>query len=308
MTATKMDEDMKLFSALLIPGLALFGESLLAESSIQYHYGTLKVDYESYTGARRSLDMRIQEFSIVDASGEFSAGLSNISSRYAAEQGAVAEEKRKVREGESAPGTKIISYSWQERAAAEGDAKRYGLRLGSTESIFSLDPITGSDANKFSSLAEFSLIGALDTDVLWAADSFLLRHDLYWGFRLGFFRDFDLTSPLRVSSIDRKFDTGYFYLPFSYRVSLILPFGLTGYGEAGIDPITMVRHQFSDDNQKIPHDIVLTSGVEYRALSIMSVGWRMEEYRGSSVVSTEYQIHNPEYRQKMVTFYINFSE
>lgn len=298
---------MRKFLGLMMLGSGVFGSQLLAESSIQYHYGTLKVDYESYTGARRSLDMRIQDISLVDSSGEFGAALSNTSSRYAAEQGAIAEEKRKVREGEAAAGTKIVSYSWQEKAAVSGDAKRYGLRLGSTESIFSLDPITGSDEDKFSSLAEFYLIGALDSDVLWPADFFLLKHELFWGFRLGLFRDFDLFSPTRTSSIDKKMDTGYFYLPLSYRLSFHLPFGLMAYGEAGIDPITLVRHQFSDDNQKIPHDIVLTSGVEYRVLEYWGLGWRMEEYRGSSIVSTKYQIHNPEYRQRMMTFYINFS-
>lgn len=298
---------MRKFSWFLALGFGVMESQLQAESSIQYHYGTLKVKYESYTGARRSLDMRIQEFSLVDSSGEFGAALSNASSRYAAEQGAIAEEKRKVREGEAAPGTKIISYSWQERAAQEGDSKRYGLRLGSTESIFSLDPILGSDAEKFSSLAEFSLIGEMDSDVLWPADYFLLKHQLFWGFRLGFFRDFDIYSPQRAADIDKKMDTGYFYLPLSYRLSLHLPFGLVAYGEAGIDPITLVRHQFSDDNQKIPHDIVLTTGVEYRAFEYLGLGWRMEEYRGSSIVSTKYKIHNPEYEQKMITFYINFS-
>lgn len=282
--------------------------SAFAESGIQYHYGRLNAKYQNYTGRRAEVNMPVHELSILDASGNLSAGLSNASAQYAAREGAIAETKERVREGKEIGGPKTITYSWKETAAQEGDVKRYGLRLASTKNVFSFDPIFGSNAEKYSSMAEIYMIGTMTNDLLLATDSFLLRGNLFFGARWGAFRDADRTPTGPALNEDRKVDTGYITLPLTYRLGLILPFGLQLYFEAGLDPITLVRHQFMKHDQKIPNDILITPAVEYRVHENVGIGARVEEYRGSFIRWTRYKVYNPEYKQRMATVYVNFSE
>lgn len=285
----------------------LASAAAFAESSIQYHYGNLKVDYESYHGRRRGLTMPVHEFSILDASGELSAGLSNVSSQYAAREGAIADEKRKVREGESLGGTKILNYSWTQVAAQEGDVKRYGLRLASTRSALSMEPITGARASKYSSLGEFYLVGTMSNDVVASGDSYLISENIFFGFRLGFFRDVDQTNTGPVLNDDRKIDSGYFYLPLTYRLGLLLPIGLRLYVEVGLDPLTLARRYLMKADKNLPDDVVVTPSVEFRVHPNVGLGVRSEDYRGSMIQSDKGAVKNPQYRQRMTTAYINFS-
>ncbi len=297
--------NLRLF-AFSIAGL-LYPTFTFAESSLQYHYGRLNAKYQHYTGRRSEVSMPVHELSILDASGNLSAGLSNASAQYAAREGAIADTKQRVAEGKEAGGQKIISYSWKEVAAQEGDVKRYGLRLASTESLFSFSPIFGSKSKKFSSMAEVYMIGTMSNDVLLETDSFILRGNTFFGVRWGSFRDVDQTPTAPALSEDKKVDTGYFTIPLTYRLGLITPIGLHLYLEAGLDPVTAIRHQFSKHDQKVPNDILITPALEYRVHENFGIGVRSEEYQGSFVRYTRYKIYNPEYKQRMTTAYINFS-
>lgn len=296
---------MRLFFLLMIA--LLYSPHTFAESGIQYHYGRVHAKYQNYTGMRGEVSMPVHEFSIQDASGNLSAALSNASAEYAAREGAIADSKERVREGKELGGPKVIGYSWKEVSAQGGDVKRYGLRMGSTESIFSFDPIFGSKAKKFSSMAEIYMVSTLSNKVLMESDSFLLRGNLFFGARWGSFRDVNKTPTGPALNEDKKVDTGYFTLPLTYRLGWIMPFGLQIYLEAGLDPITLLRHQFSKHDQKIPNDILITPAIEYRVHEHVGLGLRAEDYQGSFVRYTKYKIYNPEYQQRMITAYINFS-
>lgn len=274
-------------------------------SSLKYSYGSINVDYQWYTGSRASVSMPVHEFSLHDSSGEFSAALSNVGAQHAAREGAIAEEKRKVREGESLGGPKIINYSWNQAAAQQGDMKEYILRLGSTENIFSLDPITGSGKKKYQSIAELGLIAAVNGDMLGGGEFFALRHDVIFGFRLGLFRDIDKTRP---DNDERNIDTAYFYLPLTYRIGLFLPANIRAYVEAGADPITVVRHYGSKSDSKIPLDLYFAPVVEIRLFDLLNVGVKIEEYKGSFISYDKYAIRNPEYKHRMTTAYVSLSD
>lgn len=278
-----------------------------AESSIQYHHGRVTMKYKTYMNTPAETSMPVFEISLLDSSGALSAGINNASAQYAAREGAVAEAKREVREGEALPGPKMISYSWQEQAAQGGDVKRWGLRMGSTEGMYSLSNISGHKSQKYSSLAEFFLIGNIDRDVWLTTDYFMIRGDTFWGFRLGLFRHVDQTTTGPTLNPDRKIDSGYFTLPLTYRIGLITPIRLHLYLEAGFDPVTAIRHYGSKRKDKIPNDILITPSVEFRVFQHVGIGMRVEEYRGSMIQSDRYDVVNPEYKQRMVTGFINIS-
>lgn len=170
-----------------------------------------------------------------------------------------------------------------------------------------MEPISGSKAAKYSSLAEFYLVGTMTNDVVASGDSYLLVENIFFGFRLGFFRDVDQTATGPALNDDRKIDSGYFYLPLTYRLGLHFPIGLRLYIEAGIDPLTLARRHLSKSDEKLPDDVIITPAAEFRVHPNVGLGVRSEDYRGSMVQSDRGRIRNPQYRQRMTTAYINFS-
>jgi hypothetical protein len=250
----------------------------------------------------------VHEFSLLDSSGEFSAALNNASAEYAAREGAIADEKEKVRKGESVGGTKIISYSWEQAAAREGDAKEYSLRLGSNDGIFSTDPIFGNDNEQYQSVAEISMVAAVWGDILGGTEFMGLRHDVILGFRFGSFRDIDLRPNSGRENNDKKMDTGYFYIPLTYRIGMFFPMNVRAFLEAGADPITVVRHYGSKSDTKIPLDIYLAPAVEMRFFNLLNIGVKMEEYKGSFISYDKYKIKNPEYKHRMITTYVSLAD
>ena len=296
----------------VLPVLVLFLECItqsLFASALRYSYGDITVDYEFYTGRKSKVKMAVHEFNLLDSSGELSAGLSNMSSEYAAREGAIADEKEKVRKGESAGGDRIITYNYQTVAAKAGDAKEYGLRLGSQDSIFSTDPLFGNDKKEqYISSAELSMLAAFWGNLLLTNDHVAVRHDVIFGLRFGSFRDIDRRPESGRETTDRKTDSGYFYLPLTYRVGIFAPFGIRAFVEAGGDPITAVRHFASSGDDRIPLDTYFAPAVEKRFFDLLNVGLRIEEYTGSFIAYDKYKIKNPRYKHRMVAAYLSLTE
>jgi|GEM_PF-2800992 len=278
-------------------------------SSVRYSYGDIEVDYQFYTGRRSKVKMAVHEFNLLDSSGELSAGLSNMSSEYAAREGAIADEKEKVRKGESAGGDRIVSYSYETVAAKAGDGKEYGIRLGSQDSVFSTDPLFGNDKKaQYISSAELSMIATIWGGMLGSNQFMAVRHDVIFGLRWGSFRDIDRSAGSGREGVDRKTDSGYFYLPLTYRLGFFAPFAIRAFIEAGGDPITALRHYGGSGKDKIPLDTYFAPSIEKRFFELMNVGLRVEEYTGSFISYDKYAIKNPSYKHRMVAAYISLTE
>jgi len=267
-------------------------------SGLFYGYGRVTMDYEWYHGAREEgLSVPVHEFAFIDSSGAFSAAIQTEANRQAAEGQAITEEANKIRKGESLGG-RPITYTYEQAAAREGDAKRYGLRLGSKEGL-NFSPITGQDPKKdLLAYGEVSLIAAVWGDILDVNDVFALRHDVITGARWGSVKHYGADGN---DDIERHRDGGYFYIPVIYRLGFFLPGNVRYYAEAGIDPITAAR--IYTGNDALPHDKVFASSLEYRWEEI-GFGFRIEKHAGSFTKSERKTVHNPVYQHTLIGAYV----
>lgn len=284
----------------LMVALALTPSLALAESGFKYWYSELNSDFEYYTGTRtRDAKVKVHEFSLNDSSGAFSAALQTTANRLSAEAGAINEENRKIKNGESLGG-KTLTYSYEQAAAQEGDTRIYSLRLGSTKNAFSMETFdTDKSKDEMVTYAELGMIAAVAGDLLYGSDYGAARYDVMFGARWGGIRVNDLKAP---RGDDNHKNAGYFYLPLSYRLTFFLPLGFRAMAEYGQDPITLVRNLGDRQGQKIPLDRFVNLGVEYR-YDIFGVGFQYEAYRGSLITNWGKDVVNPVYKHKMLGIY-----
>lgn len=267
-------------------------------SGLFYGYGHISMDYEWYHGARENnVNMPVHEIAFVDSSGSFRAAMETESNRAAARNDAVYEQERKERNYESFGG-RPLTYSYERAVAREGDAKRYGLRLGSDEGLNASSITGGTRGKHLLAYGEISMIAPVTGDVLLERDVLALRHDVVVGVHWGSVKHYNRGG----DDIESNRDGGYFYIPVSWRLSAFTPWGVGGVVEAGIDPITAGRIMLGG-NEKLPHDKVYRGALEYR-YSDFSAGLRIERHYGSFTKSTRKSVDNPVYQHELVGAYL----
>ncbi len=286
---------------LLAVFVVLFTQSAYGESGLKYWYSSLNSDFEYYTGTRTSnAKVNVHEFSLNDSSGAFSAALQTASNRMAAEAGAINDENRKIAKGESVGGPKVLSYSYENAAAQDGDTKIYSLRLGSTENAFSSETFsTDRKKDGMVTYVELAMIAAMTGDMITTNEFFALRYDILIGARFGGIKVNALNS---LNSEDRYKDAAYFYLPATARFGFYFAHNISLKVEYGQDPITLVRNLSDSDKPKIPLDRYSGLALEYR-VDVYGFGLQYEGYRGSAIMGAGKNVVNPVYEHEMIGLY-----
>lgn len=292
---------MKLFFALLLPVffLSLMTSQALAGSGLRYGYYRMNTDYEYYGGLRsKNVKLNVHEFMLSDASGEFSAGLQTAGNQMAAEAGAINEENRKIEKGESVGGPKVLNYEYEKAQAVSGDARIYGLRLGSSENAFSGKTFFGDSADDgLTTYAEIFLALGLGGGSLLQSDLFSLSWASSVSFRFGGIKQTDKAA---MDSEDKFRDASFLYVPVSGQLIASFPFRLRTGVESGLDPFTLYRQKL--DNTAIPLDLYFAAFAEYRT-ELFGFGLNMERYRGSIITGRHKPVKHPVYQHQMIGAY-----
>ena len=225
-----------------------------------------------------------------------------MSNRVAAQAGAENEEREKVAKGESVGGPKILSYSWREEVAQEGDMKVYGLRFGSTDNAFSMDPfVQNKSKDGLVTYVELSLLANISQNELVENENYLLKGLWNFGGRFGGINSNDSS---RADSKEKSLSAAYFYLPLTYQLKFQSSFNLEFWAEYGGDVITLLRHYISKAEKKIPLYVYVGAGVGYRIGGVATIGVKMERYSGSLVTGWGEPTINPTYTHELTSAFV----
>lgn len=276
-------------------------------SGVSYSYLELTGNFDWYTGSNYGdHKINVHEILLHDSSGALSASLETMGNRLSAQAKAENEERRKIREGESLGGPKTLTYSWQKAAAVEGDTKIYGIRLGSSDNPFSMDPVThNTSEDGLITYGEISMVAGIDNSNLIESENVLLTSAWYLGFRWGGINSNDFS---RKENKEKAISAGYFYIPLTYRLKVFTPISVELWGEAGGDVVTAIRHLGSKSDTKIPLDSIVTAGAGYRLENQINFGIKYEQYKGSLVSGwgKKYEYVNPKYQHSMLGGYLAY--